>query len=227
MTPIQITKDISYLPATEEPFTCDVTFIKTDKATWIFDVGADPAQADYINAIPGPKKVVLSHFHPDHISNLDKIAFDELYISTNTKKYTDKLTQDHKDVEITIVTGTMTFQEEPGITIMELPSSHAKGSLCLLTGDYLLSGDGTYCAEIKGNHHYNTQQLKSLIDLLESIDCTYVTMSHYPHFVQRRDESLALLKDIYKSRKPGDPIISVEYFFNPDGSPKDRATKGA
>lgn len=218
MTPIQITPQISYLPATEEPFTCDVTFIKTDKATWIFDVGTDPAQAEYINSIPGPKKIVLSHFHPDHVTNLDKISYDELYVGAYTLKYTKTGT---------VVESPLTFDEEPAIRIMEMPSSHAKNSLCLLCDDYLLTGDGTYCKELKGNHHYNTQQLKGLIDFLESVDCTYVTMSHYRHFVQRRDESLALLKDIYQTRMPGNPIISVEIFFNPDGSPIDRETKGA
>lgn len=211
MKEIQIAPGISYLPSTENPFTCDVVFIKTNKATWVFDVGMDPAQAEYINSVEGPKKVVLSHFHSDHITNLDKVNYDELYVGTFTKKYTEKGT---------VVKEPLTFDEEPQIQIVEIPSSHSKSSLCIKCGDYLFSGDSTYCRDKNLHHFYNAQLLKEEIDFIEKLDCKYVTLSHSPNFVQNKDDLVKLLKDLYSRYKPGNPVISVDDFFNPDGSVK-------
>ena len=77
---VTLTDTISYLPATEEPFSCDIGFVKTDDCTWIFDVGVGEAAAQAINAVQGKKKIVLSHFHPDHITNLPLVSYDELYV---------------------------------------------------------------------------------------------------------------------------------------------------
>lgn len=208
---VQINENISYLPATHKPFTCDVIFIKTCKATWIFDVGMSKEQADYINSIEGPKNVVLSHFHPDHIFNLGKVDYDQLYVSANTRKYTFKGE---------IVKEPLIFEEDPEIRIYEMPSSHAKGCLCLVCGDYAFMGDGTYCKEKLHHHTYNTQLLKAEIDFLESLDCKYVCLDHDQHFIQERESLIRLHKDIYSRHKPGEPNISVEDFFNFDGSVK-------
>jgi len=208
---VEIAPGITYLPATLRPFSCDVVFIKTNKATWIFDVGMSGAAAEAINAVEGPKKVVLSHFHPDHIFNLGKVKFDELYVGANTRKYTFKGT---------VVTGSMKFDEEPQINLYEIPSSHAKSCLCLGVGDYLFTGDGTYCKEKLLAHSYNTQLLKAEIEFLESVDYKYVCLSHDKHFVQDRQALINLHKEIYDRRKPGEPNISVEDFFNSDGSVK-------
>jgi len=208
---VEINGNISYLPATIKPFSCDVVFIKTNKATWIFDVGMSGAAAEAINAVEGPKKVVLSHFHPDHILNLIKVSYDELYVGANTKKYT---------LKGTVVSGSMQFDEEPEIKLYEIPSSHAKGCLCLGVGDYLFTGDGTYCKEKILAHSYNTQLLKAEIDFLESVDYKYVCLSHDKHFVQDRLALINLHKEIYARRKPNQNTISVEDFFNPDGTVK-------
>lgn len=208
---IEINSNISYFPASRKPFTCDVIFIKTDKTTWIFDVGMSKEQADYINSIEGPKNVVLSHFHPDHILNLAKVSYNQLYVSKNTKKYTFKGT---------VVEGSLVVNENPEIRIYEMPSSHAKGCLCLVCGDYAFMGDGTYCKEKLLHHSYNTQLLKAEIDFLESLECKYVCLDHDQHFIQDRLSLINLHKEIYSRRKPGEPNISVEDFFNPDGSVK-------
>ena len=37
---------------------------------------------------PFDVNIVISHFHPDHILNLAKISYDNLYVSKYTKRYT-------------------------------------------------------------------------------------------------------------------------------------------
>lgn len=208
---IEINSNISYFPASRKPFTCDVIFIKTNKATWIFDVGMSKEQAEYINQLEGPKNVVISHFHPDHILNLPKVSYNQLYVSKNTKKYTFKGT---------VVEGSLVVDEEPQIRIYEMPSSHAKGCLILVCGNYAFMGDGTYCKEKLLHHSYNAQLLKAEIDFLESLDCEFVCLDHDPNFIQHRKSLIELHKEIYARHKPGEPNISVEDFFNPDGTVK-------
>lgn len=208
---VEIAPGITYLPASRKPLSCDVIFIKTNECTWVFDVGLSTEAAKAIKAIEGPKKVVLSHFHPDHVLNLARVSYDELYVSANTKKYIFKGT---------VVKEPLVFKENPEIRICEVPSSHAKGCLCLICGDYAFMGDGTYCKEKRLAHAYNAQLLQAEIEFLESLDCKYVCLDHDPNFVQNRLDVIQLHKEIYARREVGNPLISVEDFFNPDGSVK-------
>lgn len=210
---IKITEEISYLPATEKPLSCDIVFIKTDKSTWIFDVGLNSQAFSEIKKVEGIKNIVISHFHPDHILNLPRLKYDNLYVSKNTKKYT---------LKGTIIESKLIVNENPQITIMELPSSHAKGCLCLICGDYAFMGDGTYAKPIKGHHTYNAQLLQQMIETMKSIPAKYFCLSHETKFIQEKEKIIELYKDIYARREPNNPIIDVEDFFNSDGSVKDK-----
>ncbi|MCQ2591390.1 MAG: MBL fold metallo-hydrolase [Treponema sp.] len=213
MSLVQITSDISYLPASEKPLSCDVVFIKTDKETWIFDVGMNKQSVEAINQIDGPKNIVISHFHPDHILNLGKVSYENLYVSANTKKYVFKGS---------VVTKDLDFDCSPKISIKLLPSSHAKGCLCLLCGDYAFLGDGAYSKPIRGHHTYNAQLLQEMIKVMESMDVKYFCLSHDKNFIQSKESVLELYKNIYKRRTPDSSVIDVEDFFNSDGSVKDK-----
>lgn len=208
---VKITNNISYIPASNNPLSSDVVFIKTGNATWIYDVGVSVEAMDEINKIKGPKNIVLSHFHPDHITNLFRVKYDNLYVSKYTKRCTFKGI---------VVKEKMLFDDDP-VEIYEVPSSHAKGSLCIVCGDYAFMGDSTYCKEKKGEHTYNAQLLKAEIDFLESLKCKYVCLDHDKHFVQEREALIILHKQIYARRKDNNPTINVEDFFNPDGSVKE------
>lgn len=205
----KLTENISYLPAVPDPLSCDLVFIKTNKATWIFDTGTNEESVNEINKISGEKNIVISHFHYDHITNLPKVEYTNLYVSKNTKKYTEAGT---------VVEGEMIFNEEPEIKIMEIPSSHAKGCLILICGDYAFLGDSSYCKPVLGHHTYNAQLLLEMIKVMEKLPVKYFCLSHDKNFVQRKEAVVKLYKDIYKRHKPDDPIIDVEDFFNPDGS---------
>ena len=217
---INLTQNISYIPSSTKPFSCDVVFIKGQKFTWIFDCGTTKEIADEINRIQTPKNIVISHFHPDHILNLTRIDYDNLYVSKYTKKYTFKGTVLESDFFAQDFLDTTSQKEnldnqdnqKNQIKIFHLPSSHAKGCLCLSCGDYCFMGDGTYAKELIGNHYYNAQLLLQMINVMENIDAKYFCLSHDKNFVQNKETVIALYKDIYKRRHEGNPKISVEDF---------------
>lgn len=219
---INLTQNISYIPSSTKPFSCDVVFIKGQKFTWIFDCGTTKEIADEINKIQMPKNIVISHFHPDHILNLARINYDNLYVSKYTKKYTFKGTVLESDffAQDFLAGSTSQNDDKNQIKIFHLPSSHAKGCLCLACGDYCFMGDGTYAKELIGNHYYNAQLLLQMINVMENIDAKYFCLSHDKNFVQNKETVIALYKDIYKRRQEGNPKISVEDFFNADGTVK-------
>lgn len=202
---ITLTDSISYLTSSREIMSCEVIFIKDGDTTWIFDTSTTKEAADIINAIPGKKNIVISHWHPDHTANLRRLKWDNLYVSRHTKRYTWRGT---------VISETTTIGN---VTIMPLPSSHAKGCLCLISGDYAFMGDGTYCVEKKGNHHYNVQLLQEEIAALEQIPARYVGLDHDPRFIQELSDLIILHKQIFDRRQPGCPTISVEDFFKSDG----------
>lgn len=212
MTIVKLTDNISYLPASKIPFSSDVVFVKTKKSTWVFDVGVETAALEAINSMDKPLNVVISHFHPDHIMNLNKVKYENLYVSAYTRKYTKSGT---------IVETQMTFDEDPKIYVRELPSSHAKGCLCLVCGDYAFMGDGTFCKIKIGQHSYNVQLLKAMIDVMKTLDVKYFCLSHEKKFVQEKDDVIRLYERIYNRRKPNSTVVSVEDFFNEDGSVKE------
>lgn len=211
MAIIKLTENISYLPASEKPLSCDVVFIKTNKATWIFDVGCNKESVEEIKKIEGPKNVVISHFHPDHILNLIRIKADNLYVTKYTKKYT---------LAGQVLEGTTVFNEEPEISVVEFSSSHAKGCLALVCGDYAFLGDGAYAKPRKGNHFYNVQLLQQMIQTMEKLNVKYFCLSHDENFVQNKEIVIKLYKSIYSRKEDNNPVISVEDFFNNDGSVK-------
>lgn len=217
---VQITPEISFLPSSRNPFSCDVVFIRTESCTWVYDVGTTSQAADEINRIEGAKKIVLSHFHPDHVMNLLRINYDEndeIFVSKNTRRYVrigtvvDESLEFPADSEKNAATGTPNHAQK--IKIFNFPSSHAKGCLALMYGDYVFLGDGTYAKERLGNHTYNVQLLKAEIELLEALPCKYVCLSHARNFVQRRESLILLHKDIYSRREPNNPEINVENYF--------------
>lgn len=216
MSLVQLNQFISYLPSQESPLSCDIIFIQTKDATIIFDVGASEQAVEAINSYKGDRVIILSHFHPDHISNLSKIQYSKLYASKNTLKYVTKGTEQN----ITPVTSSITISNTPLVQIMELPSSHAKGCLMMICGEYAFVGDGVYSKPVRGKHSYNAQLLQQMIKTLESIDVKYICLDHDKKFILPKPVIIKLYKDIYSRYDGKNPVIDVEDFFNPDGSVK-------
>ena len=207
---IKLTDEISYLPSVDKPISSDIAFIKTSQATWIFDTGTTKEAAELINSIEGTKNVVISHFHPDHILNLLKIKYDNLYVTKYTKKYTRAGT---------IVDEELNFPD--GIKIYQIPSSHSKGSLALEYKDYVFLGDATYCHFRLSAREYNVQLLEQMVKKMEEIQAPNFCLSHDKTFVQPKESVLRIYKKILARRTAGNPTINVNDFFNEDGGVKE------
>lgn len=208
---VQLTENISYLPAGVSPLSSDVVFIRTDKAVWIFDTGLNDEAAEEIQKIKTKKNIVISHFHADHTFNLSRVSWDNLYVSGYTKKHVKSGT---------VINGVLEVNENPPLKIFELPSSHAKGCLCIQCGDFAFLGDGTYCRMLTGNHYYNVQLLQQEIKMLENLPCKYVCLDHDRHFIQDRLALINLHKEILATRKPKEALVCVEHFFDSNGKVK-------
>ena len=212
MPVIQLTPEISYLPSVETPISSDVVFIKPADSdiTWIFDTGANSEAAELINSIEGKKNIVISHFHPDHILNLLKVKYDNLYVTKYTKKYTRAGT---------LVDSDISFPD--GIKIYQIPSSHSKGSLVLEYKDYAFLGDATYCHFRLTAREYNVQLLEQMIKRMELIEAPNFCLSHDKGFVQQKESVLRIYRKILARRKKGNPSINVNDFFNEEGGVKE------
>lgn len=205
-----ITENICFLPASENPLSSDVVFIKENNENWIFDTGHTDQARDLIEDLNGKKNIVISHFHEDHTYNLNRITYDNLYLSSWTFKKV------HKG---TIIENQMIINED--FRILTIPSSHEKGCLIIEYKDYAFMGDALYARPKILHHTYNAQLLKGMIECLEGLKAKYFCLSHAGNFIQNRESVIRLYKDIYKRHKAGNPVIDVEDFFNADGSVKE------
>ena len=131
---IRINDRISYIKASNKPLSADVGMIEGDGYLWLFDLGADESVSEVINGINKQKIAVISHFHPDHMGNLDKIDLKEIFLGANTFGYAGRGN---------IVENDVFTDDGVKIHIFPLPSSHAKGSVGMEIGEYAFLGDAT------------------------------------------------------------------------------------
>lgn len=186
-TEIHITDKISYLPCSEDPLSADIGIVRDGDCLWLYDVGANP-QA--IAGLTERCRVVLSHFHQDHTGNLSELAAEELYVSRETLRHTNRGT---------LVDQEMTFGN---VRIFPLPSSHCKGCLGMEVDEtYAFVGDALY-SKIKGDCYlYNAYLLKEEIKVLKALHAPYLLVSHHPGMIRSREEVLAELEEIYSLRE--------------------------
>lgn len=207
---VELNDQISYIAATKKPLSSDVVFIRRKDCVWVYDVGACKEAAHEIESVFKKKKVVLSHFHPDHVWNLICTTRSELYVSENTRKYVKQGTVVEEEIVVPA------DGKYPELRVFPVPSCHAKGCLALQCGEYVFLGDATYAQEKFGKRFYNVQVLKELIEKIESLDCTFVGLSHSRSFVHKKEDILDLLNAIYNHREKGKNEISVENFYYDD-----------
>ena len=79
---IKLNNHISYITSTDVPLSANVVLVNGNDHVWMFDVGNHPDIPEIFNEFNRDGKkinAVLSHFHPDHIGNIQKIKFDKVY----------------------------------------------------------------------------------------------------------------------------------------------------
>ena len=196
MDEIRINDKISYIECGERPLSSDIGIIKEGKDTWLYDVGNG---ADRIAGLSGQYHIVLSHFHPDHVGNLNRIGKKEVYVSAATQKYVRQGTIVTQDLYI------------GGLHLFLLPSSHAKGCLGLEVDEtYAFVGDALYCKAKLGYGVYNAQLLKEQIEVLKRLKAPWLLLSHRKNMVQKKDLLIEWLENIYDGREKGNPEIRIE-----------------
>lgn len=200
MEPIIINDRISYYESLEDPLSSDVIIVRGDSTIWLYDVGNSPLVTAGLNSLPGPKQVILSHFHPDHSGALSETDYDVLLVGNNTRKYTK---------EGTIVSDTITVKDGVHISVHPFPSSHAKGSLALGCDEYLFAGDGLYTAAKEGRYFYNVSILTAQIAFFKEHRFKYIGLSHRKPFIVSYDEVFDFLQKILSLKEPGSPYICI------------------
>ena len=197
---IKINDRISYIKATGKPLSTDVGIVEGDEFIWIFDVGADESVPISLNKIQKPKNAVISHFHPDHMGNLEHVDLNEVYLGANTFKYAKRGK---------VVDGDVFINDGAEIHLFPLPSSHAKGSIGMETGDYAFLGDAIYSTMKQGKVCYNASVLKEEIAVLKNLSAKFFLISHDEIFVRPKEEIISELEEIYKKRDPKESYIWI------------------
>lgn len=197
-----ISERISYLPASENPLSSDVGIIRGDKYVWIFDVGASDESAKAIQALEKEKNLVLSHFHEDHIKNVERVSYRNIYCGNYTY---------FKLQKGTVVQNSLAFFDGVKLTIFPIPTVHAKGALGLeVNEEYAFLGDAVYCARKKGKAVYNVNLLKETITTLKLLKADRFLISHSPEFVHEKESVISELTEIYENRTSGETFIFLE-----------------
>lgn len=210
---IPITEYLSYIPASENPLSADVILIEGEEYLYVYDVGNNEQVAEYLNTIPQKKKIVLSHFHPDHVGNIGRVFFEAVYAGTAMEKYYSSYVKDYKEkANETYVKVTQPVEIADGVElcIYPVPSSHAKGSLLLqVNGEYILLGDALYPQIKAEKQRYNVQLLKEEMELLENLSGDKLFLSHETRPVKSKKSMIKYLSMVYEKRKKDNPYIEV------------------
>lgn len=195
MKEITINEKISYIEASENPLSADIGIIRVNGDTWLYDVGNGEKK---VAELKDNYHVVLSHFHQDHVGNMERILVKELFVSKETYKHVHRGTI----VGDSLYRGTL--------HIFPLPSSHAKGCLGLeIDNRYAFVGDALYSKAKDGFRVYNAQLLKDEIKVLKSLRAPYLLVSHFKGLIRKRDDVVAELEEIYKLRTKDNPEIKI------------------
>ena len=215
-----------------EPLSADVVAVRGDSAWWIFDVGACDEAVDFINALPRSsessthldtseciknatvplkKNIVISHFHRDHLLNVQRMCGGEISLDINALyvgAYASKTFGEIEGVAKNVVMEPLAFDDGVQIQILPMPNSHAKGSLALIVDDYVFLGDATYPMVGHGEPDvYNVQILEQQIKLLKSLNASRFCLSHKRGLVRDKSSVIQFLESVLARRQKNENYI--------------------
>lgn len=214
---IEILPKVLCLPATHEPLSADVFAVQGENSWWIFDVGASDEAVEFINSLPSEingramrKNIVISHFHGDHLYNLQralqgkiKVLYHDIFVGANTYKY---IRTGH------VVSNSLIIEDGLQMQILPMPNSHAKGSLAFLIGcELALLGDATYPQVRPERDAYNVQLLGDEIRMLQNLDVRYFALSHKKSVIREKSSVIAYLEGVYSKRKKENSLIELDF----------------
>lgn len=162
---IVLTKKIKYLPASSNPLSADVFFINGDRYCYIFDVGNNDESLYCINQISKEKVIFLSHYHKDHVGNIDHITYNDLYVGKKTYEVIGKGE---------IIEDTLTLNDGIKIEIFHCPSPHTDGSLIInIDNEYSLIADLFFTRP-----PFDMEKAIQMLDFLKHLRTNYFVISH-------------------------------------------------
>ncbi len=192
----QISNDIKYIEASDNPLSADIGIVQNKNGIWLYDVGND---RNSIIPLTGKYNVVLSHFHLDHVGNLEQLNIENLYVSPFTFDHVGKGIVVRDDIYV------------DNLHIFPLPSSHTKGSLGLeIDETYAFIGDAIYSKSNAEYYIYNAQLLKEEIEVLKKLKAKYLLISHLKGMIMNKDKVVQNLEDIYSVRDKSSSEIFVK-----------------
>lgn len=233
--PIKITENISYIKASDNPLSADVVLAEGREYLYVFDVGNDEQVAEYLNSLPKSKRVILSHFHADHMGNVGRVNWNNVFFGANTEKYFQQYIPDYAKQRFAELPGALTgaldgkipekcctfpryvtvfdtikIQDGISIEIHHVPNSHAKGALLMqVNEEYIFIGDSLY-SKVEGDTYvYNAQLLKEEIELLKKLQGTKIFSSHEDRPIKEKAGVVRFLEQIYAKREKNDAYIRV------------------
>ena len=75
---------------------------------------------------------------------------------------------------------------------------------------YAFVGDALYSKARDGYYIFNAQLVKEEIAVLKQLKAPYLLVSHFKGMVRRRDEVIAQLEELYRSRDKNSPEIKLK-----------------
>lgn len=233
---IKISDRISYIKASDVPLSADVILVDGQEYLYVFDVGNNEQVAAYLNSLPKKKRVILSHFHTDHMGNIGRVQWENVFFGANTEKYFQHYIPDYAaqrfselpsalagalageaDGKVQTLSRYVTVFDSvkisDGVTIeiYHVPNSHAKGSLLLQAdGEYIFLGDSLYSRAEENSYVYNVQLLKEEMEVLKGLPGTKVFSSHEERPVKSKAGVIRFLEQIYAKREKNDAYIRVQ-----------------
>jgi len=120
--------------------------------------------------------VVLTHFHDDHIALVKSLPSSAIILcSKNTARYLPPSLPN----EIRLVPGDTTIDlGGPVVSVLPVPSLHSKGSLDVLVGDFLFTGDSLLPRSRGKGLYYNHEVAVEMEKRYQSIPFSLAIQSH-------------------------------------------------
>ena len=180
------------------------------------DTGASPAQLKTLESgierkeLPGNiRYAIITHFHPDHLSNLKYLPLIKVIASKNTSRYihVDQIIDKAVDLDL----------QDLKVTVFPLPSVHARGSI----GVYLpkeqitFIGDALCMKEKDGKPYTNKDITINMVNTLRSYPTKKYILGHEPSSLTQ-DQISDYLDSIYsqcRSSRSTDVFLSGNLIF--------------
>lgn len=183
---IHLTQKIRRIPDVSEPLSADVFVIDGDTRYYVFDVGCTDEAFEALSALDKPVTVILSHFHRDHIGNMERLATSQTFAGARTMKYISGGT---------LVDAPLTIRDGVEIIVQPCVSPHAPGCLiATVDGEYTFVGDLHYARPGTGQG-----EAKGMLNVLKKLDTRYFVVSHAQGSpLVEKDSFLKSVKEYFK-----------------------------